>query len=40
VQATVGYLKALVELYRLDGSILDRRGIQAPGDKPGGFGPG
>ena len=39
-QATVGYLKALVELYRLDGSILDRRGIQAPGDKPGGSGPG
>ena len=40
VQATVGYLKALVELYRLDGSILDRRGIQAPGEKPGGAGPG
>jgi outer membrane protein TolC len=36
VQAKVGYLKALVELYRLDGSILDRRGIQAPGDKAGG----
>jgi outer membrane protein len=34
-QATVGYLKALVELYRLDGSILDRRGIQTPGEKPG-----
>jgi outer membrane protein TolC len=39
-QATVGYLKALVELYRLDGSILDRRGIQAPGGKPSGAGPG
>jgi len=39
-QATVGYIKALVELYRLDGSILDRRGIQAPGDKPGNLGPG
>lgn len=39
-QATVGYLKALVELYRLDGSILDRRGIQAPGEKPGGSGSG
>lgn len=38
-QATVGYLKALVELYRLDGSILDRRGIQAPGDKPADPGP-
>ena len=37
-QATVGYLKALVELYRLDGSILDRRGIQAPGDTPAGSG--
>jgi outer membrane protein len=40
VQATVGYLKALVELYRLDGSILDRRGIQAPGGKDGGYRPG
>ncbi|MDD5722956.1 MAG: TolC family protein [Syntrophales bacterium] len=39
-QATVGYLKALVELYRLDGSILDRRGIQTPGDRPGGSGSG
>jgi outer membrane protein len=34
-QATVGYLKALVELYRLDGSILERRDIQAPGGEPG-----
>jgi outer membrane protein TolC len=33
-QATVGYFKALVELYRLDGSILDRRDIQAPGNEP------
>jgi outer membrane protein TolC len=39
-QATTGYLKALVELYRLDGSILDRRGIQTPGDKPGDSRPG
>ncbi|MDP2268776.1 MAG: TolC family protein, partial [Deltaproteobacteria bacterium] len=38
-QATVGYLKALVELYRLDGSILDRRGIQAPGAKSADSGP-
>jgi outer membrane protein TolC len=31
VQAVVGYLKSLVELYRLDGSLLERRGIVAPG---------
>ncbi len=31
VQALVGYLKALVELYRVDGSLLERRGIAAPG---------
>jgi len=29
-QATVGYIEALVDLYRLDGSLLDRRGITAP----------
>jgi outer membrane protein len=34
VQAVVGYLKALVELYRLDGSLLERRGISAPGYGP------
>ncbi len=31
VQAVVGYLKALVDLYRVDGSLLARRGISAPG---------
>ncbi|MCY2930395.1 MAG: TolC family protein [Planctomycetota bacterium] len=30
-QAVAAYLKAFVELYRLDGSLLDRRGIAAPG---------
>lgn len=34
VQAIVTYLKALVELYRLDGSLLERRRISAPGFKP------
>jgi outer membrane protein len=31
VQAKVAHLKALVDLYRLDGSLLDQRGIAAPG---------
>ena len=31
VQAIVGYRKALVELYRADGSLLARRGVSAPG---------
>jgi outer membrane protein len=31
VQAMANCLKAYVELYRLDGSLLDRRGIAAPG---------
>ncbi len=31
VQAVVDYLKALVDLYRLDASLLQRRGIVAPG---------
>jgi outer membrane protein len=34
VQAVVSYLKAFVELYRLEGSLLDRRGITAPGREP------
>ena len=34
VQAVVSYLKAFVELYRLEGSLLDRRGIAAPGREP------
>ena len=31
IQALVDYLKALVNLYRLDGSLLERRHISAPG---------
>jgi outer membrane protein TolC len=34
VQAVTGHLKALVELYRLEGSLLYRRGLDAPGAKP------
>ncbi len=34
VQAVTGHLKSLVELYRLEGSLLYRRGIEAPGGKP------
>ena len=30
-EAIANYLKSLVELYRLEGSLLERRGIQAPG---------
>jgi len=31
IQAIVGYLKSLIELYRLEGSLLERRGIELPG---------
>ena len=34
VNAIVDYLKALINLYRLDGSLLERRGILAPGKEP------
>ncbi len=34
VQAMTGYLKAFVELYRLEGSLLERRGIECPGREP------
>jgi outer membrane protein len=34
VQAVVTYLQALTSLYRLEGSLLERRGIVAPGDTP------
>jgi len=34
VRAVANYLKALVELYRRDGSLLERRGISAPGSDP------
>ena len=34
VRALAGYLKELVDLYRQDGSLLERRGIAAPGRQP------
>jgi outer membrane protein len=34
IQAVANYLKALVALYRLEGSLLDRRGLSAPGREP------
>jgi len=34
IQAFANYLKALVALYRMEGSLLQRRGISAPGKKP------
>jgi outer membrane protein TolC len=34
VQAVTGHLKALVGLYRLEGSLLFRRGLEAPGGEP------
>lgn len=34
IQAAANYLKALVSLYRLEGSLLQRRGLSAPGSEP------
>jgi outer membrane protein TolC len=34
VRALANYLKALIDLYRLDGSLLERRRISAPGREP------
>jgi len=34
IQAVANYMKALVALYRLEGSLLDRRGLSAPGAEP------
>ena len=34
VQAVAGYRNALVELYRLEGTLLQRRGLAAPGAEP------
>jgi len=34
VRALANYLKALIDLYRQDGSLLERRGIAAPGRDP------
>jgi hypothetical protein len=33
-QALTNYLKALIDLYRQDGSLLERRRIPAPGREP------
>jgi len=33
----ITYLKTLIELYRLEGSLLERRGITAPGREPVGL---
>jgi outer membrane protein TolC len=34
IRAVVNYLKAFVDLYQLEGSLLERRGISAPGREP------
>ena len=34
VQALANYIKALINLYQQDGSLLERRGIVAPGREP------
>lgn len=36
-ESAANYRKALVDLYRLDGSLLERRGIRAPGAPEGRF---
>ena len=35
VRAIASYLKALTELFRLEGSLLERRGVSAPGGQTG-----
>jgi outer membrane protein len=37
VRAIVNYLKALIDLYRQDGSLLERRRVAAPGREPVGL---
>jgi hypothetical protein len=34
IQAITNYFKTLVALYRLEGSLLQRRGVSAPGAEP------
>jgi len=34
IQAIVNYLKSLVDLYKAEGTLLERRGISAPGARP------
>jgi len=36
IETAVAYLKALVDLHRLEGSLLERRGVSAPGRQPAG----
>ena len=38
IEAVVLYLKSVTELYRLDGTLLSRRGLDAPGAEPVGDG--
>ncbi len=33
-QAKISYLKAIVDLYRLEGTLLERRGVTCPGREP------
>jgi outer membrane protein TolC len=33
-EAKIDYLKAVVNLFRVDGSLLKRRGVEAPGIEP------
>ena len=33
-QAKISYLKAIVNLYRLEGTLLERRGVNCPGREP------
>jgi outer membrane protein TolC len=40
IEAVVAYLKSFTELYRLEGSLLERRGIDAPGRQPAEMPPG
>ncbi len=34
IRAIANHFKALVALYRLEGSLLQRRGLSAPGTEP------
>jgi outer membrane protein len=34
IQAIVSHIKSLIELFRVEGSLLERRGIAAPGSEP------
>ncbi len=34
IEAIINHIKALIEIYRLEGSLLEHRGINAPGREP------